>query len=221
LRESLRMWQWPAKRSAKLREQPIFLSEGIEMKTVRTCAVILVLCLAFPVLGRASGTIPAGTAISVTLDQSISSKDAKVGQGVAASIAKDVLVNGKVVIPRGSLARLTVVSAQASGRLSTPAKLWLRLSSVAVHDKTYALSTHLAGRTMGSKEKRDAVAIGGGAGAGALIGAIAGGGKGAAVGALAGGAAGTGGAAVTGKKDVEYPAETRLVFTTKVSVNIK
>lgn len=169
----------------------------------------------------AQGTVPSGTAITVNLDQSISSKDARVGQSVAGSVAQDVVAGGKTVIPKGSRATLTVASAQASGRLSTPGKLWLKLDSVEVHGKTYALSTNSAGQTMGSKAKRDTVAIGGGAAAGAIIGALAGGGKGAAIGTLAGAGAGTAGAAATGKKDVEFPAETKLRFTTRSAATIK
>jgi hypothetical protein len=60
--------------------------------------------------------------------------------------------------------------------------------------------------------KRSAAMIGGGGGAGALIGGLAGGGKGAAIGAMAGAAAGTAGATMTGKRDVELPAESIVSF---------
>ena len=175
------------------------------------------LCLMVAPLGAAT-SLPEGTKITVTLDQSISSKDAKAGQGVVASVSHDIIANGKVVIPKGAHAKLVVTSAQASGRLSTPAKLWLRLKSVEVHGKTYDIGTSSAGKTMGGKGKRDAEFIGGGAGAGALIGGLAGGGKGAAIGAGAGAGAGTAGAAATGKKDVVFPAETHLTFTTRAPV---
>jgi len=56
--------------------------------------------------------------------------------------------------------------------------------------------------------------IGGGAAAGAIIGAIAGGGKGAAIGAGVGAAAGTGVAAATGKKDAKVESEAVLTWTT-------
>ena len=181
---------------------------------------LIVLCFAFTTLTHAATSVPAGTAITVTIDQSISSKDAKVGQGVVATVAHDVTSNGKVVIPKGAHAKLVVTSAQASGRLSTPAKLWLRLKSVELHGKTYTIATSSSGKTMEGKGKRDAGFIGGGAGAGALIGGLAGGGKGAAIGAAAGAGAGTAGAAATGKKEVEFPAETRLSFTTRAAVTI-
>ena len=181
---------------------------------------LIALCIGFTTLTQAATSVPTGTAITVTIDQSISSKNAQAGQGVVGTVAQDVTANGKVVIPKGAHAKLVVTSVQASGRLSTPAKLYLRLKSVEVHGKIYTIATSSSGKTMGGKGKRDAGFIGGGAGAGALIGGLAGGGKGALIGAGAGAGAGTVGAAATGKKEVEFPAETRLSFTTRAAVTI-
>src|SRR6266446_2845208 len=187
---------------------------------IRTMAIFLAMALALPALAQASGTVPAGAKISVVAESSERSKTAKVGQTVSGTVAQDVTVGGKVLIPKGSAAKLTVSSVQASGRLSTPAKLYLRLRTVTVGGKTYTFATNSAGRTEKGKGKRDAGFIGGGAAGGAIIGALAGGGKGAAIGAAAGAGAGTAGAAATGKKDIEYPAETRLSFTTRTAVAI-
>jgi hypothetical protein len=187
---------------------------------IRTIAVFLLLALVLPAIAQAGGTVPLGTKMTVVTDHSVSSKTAKIGESVTGSLAHDVIVDGKVVIPKGSPVKLTVSSVQASGRLSTPAKLFLRLRTVTVGGKTYTVATSSAGRTLGGKGKRDAEFIGGGAAGGAVIGALAGGGKGAAIGAAAGAGAGTAGAAATGKKDIEFPAETKLSFTTRAAVTI-
>jgi hypothetical protein len=188
---------------------------------IRLASIFIALALLLPALAKAEGTVPVGAKITVVTDQSVSSKTAKIGQTITGSVAQDVTAGGKVVIPKGSPVKLTVSSAQASGRLSTPAKLYLRLRTVTVGGKTYTIATSSAGRTLGGKGKRDAGFIGGGAAGGAVIGALAGGGKGAAIGAAAGAGAGTAGAAATGKKDIEYAAETKLAFTTRAPVTIK
>jgi hypothetical protein len=187
---------------------------------IRLVSIFLALALLVPVLAQASGTVPAGAKISVVTDQAVSSKTAKIGQTITGTVSQDVTSGGKVVIPKGSEVKLTVSSVQASGRLSTPAKLYLRLRSVTVGGKTYTIATSSAGRTAGGKGKRDAGFIGGGAAGGAIVGVLAGGGKGAAIGAAAGAGAGTAGAAATGKKDIEFPAETRLAFTTRTAAAI-
>jgi hypothetical protein len=196
--------------------------EVTEMRRTRIIAVAVAMafCLVLPMLALADGTLPSGSVISVVIDQAVSSKTAKIGQKVMGTVSQDVASGGKVVIPKGSVARMSVSSVQASGRLSTPANLWLRLRAVTVGGKSYKVAATAAGHTMGGKAKRDTVFIGGGAGLGALIGGLAGGGKGAVIGALAGGGAGTAGAAATGKKDVEIPAEARLEFRTQAELKI-
>src|ERR1700737_890059 len=181
-------------------------------------AMSTMIAVATPVLAQ---TRPCNTPVYVTLDQSVSSKTAKAGQILSGSVSQNVVVDGKTAIPRGSKANVAVASVQASGRLSTPAKLYVRLDSVVVNGKTIPARTNLWGQTEKSKAKRDAAGIGGGAAAGAIIGALAGGGKGAAIGTAVGAGAGTAGTAATGKKDIEFPAETRIKFVTRTDVTIK
>ncbi|HEX8881017.1 MAG TPA: hypothetical protein VF749_13340, partial [Candidatus Acidoferrum sp.] len=103
----------------------------MKLRIARVAVSIMAAFLLGP-LAEAAGTVPKGTVISVVTDQHVSSKDAKVGQPVSAAIAKNVTVSGKVLIPKGSAAKLSVSGVQASGRLSTPAKLYLHLVSVTV-----------------------------------------------------------------------------------------
>jgi hypothetical protein len=85
----------------------------------RTVVTFLVAVLLVPALSQAGGTVPVGTHISVVTDQTVNSKSANIGQTVTGSVAKDVIAGGKAIIPKGSEAKLSVSSVQASGRLST------------------------------------------------------------------------------------------------------
>ena len=103
--------------------------------------------------------------------------------------------------------------AKSSGRLHAPGQLSIRLTSIQANGKSIPVSSsayHVIGK---SHTKSNATKIGGGAAAGALIGALAGGGKGAAIGTVAGAGAGTGVAAATGKQEAVIPAEHAVAFT--------
>jgi len=168
-----------------------------------------------------SVTIPADTPLAVVLDQSISTQSATSGQEFDASVIEPVSIAGKVVIPRNARAKGHVVESASSGRLTHRAHLALTLDSVEVGSNTYDIRTTTIGRSSSSHNKRNAVIIGGGTALGAIIGGIAGGGKGAGIGALAGAGAGTAGAAITGKKRITLPAESRLTFRLTEPVTVK
>ena len=165
--------------------------------------------------------VPAGTEIVIVLDQSISSAQASSGDPFDASVAEEVVVGGKTVIPKGAHVQGTVVEARASGRLKGVARLRLALSAVEIAGKSYDLQTTSLTRSGQNHDKRNWTLIGGGTGAGAAIGAIAGGGKGAAIGAAVGAGAGTATAAATGKKDILIPAESQLNFKLSQPVSIE
>ncbi len=179
----------------------------------------LFLVVAGPAL--AQGTAPVATAIIISLTDACSSKTAKVGQKVDGSVAENVVAGGKTVVPKGSKAVLAVASAKPSGRLKGQAKLWLKIESITVRGTAYTVDSNSSGQTGPSHNKRNVIAIGGGAAAGAVIGGMAGGGAGAAIGAGVGAAAGTGVAAMTGKKDISYPSETKLRFTLKTPLTVR
>lgn len=164
--------------------------------------------------------IPAGTILHVTVDQSISSKTANAGDEFDASLAEPVLVHGEEVLRRGTRITGVVTTAKSAGRFRGNAELGVALDAITVNGQRYRLHTSDVAQETKARGKRTAIGAGGGAAFGAIIGAIAGGGKGAAIGAMAGGGAGTAGAAFTGKRDIEIPAETRLRFRLDRSVAI-
>jgi hypothetical protein len=185
-------------------------------KSLRIISVLML--LAPTVLAQ---TIPTGSTITVRVGSEISSGTAKVGDRFDATLAHNLVVNGKTLAKAGAPARGKVASAKSSGRLHAPGELALRLTAVQVNGKMIPISTrsHLAKGK--SHTQSNATKIGGGAAAGALIGGLVGGGKGAGIGALAGGGAGTGVAAATGKEEAVIPAEAVLSFTTAAAATVK
>ena len=165
--------------------------------------------------------IDAGTLLTVTIDQTVSSKTNNNGDPFAASLAAPISVGGVTVLPTGTRARGTVVQAASAGRVKGGAVLALTLDSLTVNGQPYSIQTSEFEETIKGRGKRTAIGAGGGAAFGAIIGGLAGGGKGAAIGALAGGGAGTAGTAFTGKRDITIPAETRLHFKLTAPLTIQ
>ena len=96
-----------------------------------------------------------------------------------------------------------------SGRLKRPAELELILSTLRPRGgKTYTLKTDPAAWKGKSHTKRNVGMIGGGAGAGTVIGGLTGGKKGALIGA----GGGTAAAAATGKREIQLAPETVIDF---------
>jgi hypothetical protein len=165
--------------------------------------------------------IPEGTAVTVRVGQALGSKISQPGESFSATVAQPIEVGGKVVVPAGAEARGTVAEAVPRGRFKGGAKLRVALESITVNGKNYPVHAAAVTQAMKGKGKRTATMIGGGAGAGALIGGLVGGGKGAAIGALTGAGAGTAGSAFTGNKDIVIPAESALTFRLTQPVEVR
>jgi len=156
--------------------------------------------------------IPAGTQLQVRIIEKLSSEQASVGDQFHGTFAAPVVVNGRTLFSKGTDVTGEVTNVERSGRLSRPGELHLSLRTVRSGGRTYAIAADPFVIKGESHTKSNVAKIGGGAGLGALIGAIAGGGKGAAIGAGVGAAAGTGVAAGTGKKPAEVESEAVLTW---------
>ncbi len=179
----------------------------MKIKRILLVALLVVMAASLAV----AADFPAGTKFTIRTSSELSSGSAQAGQPWEGVLAKDVIVNGKVVAKAGAPVKGKVTSAKSSGRLHAPGQLAVRLLTV----DGKAVTTGSLYRKGKSHTKSNATKIGGGAAAGAVIGALAGGGKGAAIGSVAGAGAGTGVAAATGKMEAIIPAEATLVFTSK------
>ncbi|PYV91309.1 MAG: hypothetical protein DMG90_07440 [Acidobacteria bacterium] len=194
--------------SAFIWQFPILQGGVVLGKSLRVLSFVMLLAVLV-----AAETIPAGTRITMRTQSQINSGSARSGQSFNGTLARDLVVNGRVLARAGAPVRGTVTFAKSSGRLHEPGELALRLSSVEVNGRMVPVKTsafHAKGK---SHTKSNVTKIGGGAAAGALIGGLVGGGKGALIGTAAGAGAGTGVAAATGKQEAVVHAESALTFT--------
>jgi hypothetical protein len=165
-------------------------------------------------------SIPRGAKLRVRVDEALDTRRNRAGDAFHATLAEPVEVEGRTVLPAGAVFTGHVTTADESGRLRGRAVLSVTLDSFRYEGADYRIQTDRVIRESASHAKRNAGFIGGGAGLGAVIGAIAGSGKGAAIGAMAGGAAGTAGAAATGKLQAGFPAGARITFSLAAPIRL-
>jgi len=166
-------------------------------------------------------TLAQHTAITLRLDQSISSKTSTSGQHFGGKLAQPLLVNGTTVLPAGTEFSGTVAQAVPAGKLAGGATLRIVLNSFSFQGKEYKVQAPPVVRVTQGQGKRTAKITGGGAAIGVLIGALAHGAKGALIGGAAGAGAGAVGAAATNKpQDIVMPAESLVTFHLGEAINV-
>ena len=155
-------------------------------------------------------TIPAGTALTVRLGSTVSSRTSRIEDPVTATIVRPIVINGTTIVPAGTAVSGYVSQAERSGRVKGRARIGVRFNTVRVDGTRYRLQTTSINRVAPGTKKADATKIGIGAGAGALVGAITGGKKGAAIGSAVGAGGGTGVVLATRGREVSLPRGTTL-----------
>lgn len=164
--------------------------------------------------------VPAGTAITATMNDSISSRKNKVGDVVTARVAADVKdAQGRVVVPAGSTVSLKITAIHESeNKGDKTGTLTLATQDISINGRTYALDAsidnvarELAGR---STNAGDIAKVGAGTAIGAVVGRVIGGStKGAIIGGVLGGAVGAQRAVETKDRDVVVPAGSSVALT--------
>ncbi len=159
-------------------------------------------------------SIPAGTALTIRIDQRINVKTSHAGDTFTGEFVDPVLASdNSMLVPKGTPVGGVVAVSHRRGHFKGRSLLELRLTSLTLNGTNYPLISKDLAQSKKGKGKRSAALIGGGAGLGMLVGGIATGGVGLVVGGLVGGGAGTAAAGLTGNRDLNIPAESIVRFT--------
>lgn len=165
-------------------------------------------------------SVPAGTALKVTLSAPISSETAQAGDAWEGTVKEPLVIGTSAPIPAGSTIR-GVIRAVKPAEKGDRAMLNLAVTSVVVGGSVHTLAASTEEIVAGSTRARNLGAVAGGAAAGAIIGKAVGGGKGALIGGLAGAAATAGAVSTTKGYQVVLKEGTELTFTTDEAVVMK
>jgi len=168
---------------------------------------------------RVAPLVPVGTDLKVRINDTLSSKDSRIGDRFTATVLNPT---------RFDEAKLHghISSIQKSGKIKGRTSMNLAFDSIELTDGRrgvlHGYVTRVYGEGSGradeeggvessSRGKQTAKRAGIGATVGAIVGGIAGGGKGAAIGLIIGGAGGAGSLAVNGSKELKIDSGTEML----------
>jgi hypothetical protein len=173
---------------------------------------------------RVAPLVPVGTDLKVRINDTLSSKESRVGDRFTATVIDPSRYDEARVYGR-------VSSIQKSGKVKGRTSMNLAFDSVELRDgrkgvlhgyvtRVYGEGSGKAdnegGVESGSRTNQTVKRTGIGAAVGGIIGGLAGGGKGAAIGLIIGGAGGAGSLAIKGSKELKIESGTEmLVHVTK------
>jgi hypothetical protein len=151
--------------------------------------------------------VPSGTELDVRLQNSLNSGTAKVEDRFEGTTLVDLNVNGRVLIPAGSVMRGVVTTVEPGTRTNRTAKMTVSFDQVTVNGRSYPMRGTVTQAIQGEGIRGEVPRAGAGAAVGGIIGAVLGGAKGALLGVLIGGG---GTIAATEGKEVDLPQGTVL-----------
>jgi len=158
-------------------------------------------------------TVPAGTQVMIEMKKTLDSGENLPGDPFSAEVIQDVQVDGRNVIPAGSIVRGEVASVKAAKRGAGQASMTLAFNSLTLPDDTTSPIAASLSEHSESKKGRNTAVIGGSAAGGALLGKVIGKDtKGAVMGAVVGGAIGTGVVMAQEGEQVKIPRGAQLMI---------
>ena len=194
-------------------------------------------------LGQQQGprTLPAGTALDLKLNNTLSTRSSQPNDTFTATISTPVTgTNGETLVPQGSTVEGRVASVERAGSVSGTSRIQLEFNQLRLPDgQSFPLQAQLSninqqsgignvitgqpsttneGGVQQSKTRRTVGTAAAGGAVGALIGAIAGGGKGAGIGGLLGAGLGVVLSSQTGELDL--PSGTPITITLSAPVQL-
>jgi hypothetical protein len=146
--------------------------------------------------------VPTGTEIDVRLQNSLNSGTAVVEDRFEGTTVADLVINGRTVIPAGSVMRGIVTAVEAGTRSNRTSRMTVSFDQVTVNGRAYPIRGTVTQAIEGEGIRGEAGRTAAGAGVGAIIGAVIGGVKGGIIGAVIGGG---GTIAATEGREVELP----------------
>jgi Glycine zipper 2TM domain len=165
--------------------------------------------------------VPEGTQLSLALTEAVSSKSAKVGDTIRATLVSDVRVDDRLAIAAGTTVAGQVTDVvSGSSKIGGVPRLGMSFDRLELSGNRDVPISGVITQKGKSDNARDAVKIVGGAAAGAILGhQVKGGDKGKVIGGLLGGAIGAVAAQKTGT-EVSLAAGTELAISLAAPVEI-
>lgn len=168
--------------------------------------------------GSERGVIPVGQEIDVRLQTALSSSTARVEQRFEATTVVDLMQDGNVLVPAGSVVRGYVSSVSPAGKIDRSGSMTLAFDQLSIKGRNHGIKGMASQAFESGGIREEAGTVGAGGAVGAIVGGLIGGLRGAVIGA----AVGAGGViAATEGKDVTLPAGTILRVRLDAPVRIR